>query len=281
MGKRKSSISKKKVLDKQKPKRKLRLFRLRRQTALLTAFIATSYATYRYYDNLDLIKWSQLAMPGQDAKDIQLTIFPELEKEDEKSVRYLFKDIDDLNRSELELRLKQAQKLLSAKAISMIQIRPMHFALFIEFHTPKFAIDLGTPRFVNAKGQVYGFFKEGQHSWLPILRGLKLTGKPEFLDDQTMVLDHETKTVVNEALLLFEQSLSYNITYRDLYFDPYRGFRGYLSNHRISVELGREPFETRLGRFRKILDDLTQKGISSAHVELDFQDKAFVRELGT
>lgn len=280
MRKRKTP-AKKRILDQQKPKRKPRIDRFLRFGFLLSAIAGSAFAVYQYILPLDFQAWVKI--PQKDSKPavIELTIFPELEKDDEKNIRQIFTKIDHSDREALKKGLLQVQKMLSAKAISMIQIRPLHFSLFIEFHTPKFAIELGTPRFVNANGQVYGFFKEGQHSWLPIVKGLKLTDKPEFLADQTMVLDEFNQNVVKEVLFLLELSLSYNITYRDIHFDPYRGFRGQLSNHRISVELGRKPFDKRLSRLRKILDDLTEKGVPSAHIELDFQDKAFVRELGT
>lgn len=283
MAKRKNKkISKSKVLEQQKPKRKWRVSRNLKKTFLLSLAGLAVYYAYHNRHKVDFIELSQLIQgSGEKDHEVKLSIFPEVAKDDEVTVRQLFSAIDRLSRSELKSRLQQAQELLAAKAISMIQIRPHHFALFIEFHTPKFAIDLGKARFVNNQGEVFGFFKEGQHSWLPILRGLKLTQKPEFFPNQTMKLDLETKTVVDEALFLLDLSLSYNITYRELHFDPYRGFRGQLSNHRISVELGREPFDTRLSRLRKILDDLTQKGVSSAHIELDYQGKAFVQELGS
>ncbi|MFW7378291.1 MAG: cell division protein FtsQ/DivIB [Oligoflexus sp.] len=281
MRKRKTLPQKKKLLDQQKPKRKLRIDRYLRFGIVLSLFAGVAITVYQYVLPIDLLRWTKSSNKETSKRPIELTIFPELEKSEEKTVRHIFQNIDQFDREELKQHLYEVQKMLSAKAISMIQIRPLHFSLFVEFHTPKFAIELGTTRFVNANGQVYGFFKEGLHSWLPIVKGLKLVEKPEFLEDQTMVLDEMNQTVVDEVLLLLELSLSYNITYRDIHFDPYRGFRGQLSNHRISVELGRKPFDTRLSRLRKILDDLAEKGVPSAHIELDFQDKAFVRELGT
>jgi hypothetical protein len=281
MGKRRQPKSQTKVLSGQKPKKKRRI-RLKLKPSFLAITLGISVALSAMYFVTLRANWTWLNGEQKTSQPpIHFEIKADVSPEQKQKILRILKHSYKLSRQELTKRVYKIQNLLAAKAISLIQTKPNHYSILMDFHSPKFAVKLHTTRLVNPNGRVYGKIQQGQQDLLPILRGIDIKTKPEILPDQTLHLEPNVQNTIDEALLLINQSLSYNITYKDIEFDPYRGFRGHLGNLRISVEFGRRPFDKKLHRLRKILNDLIKQGRRSARIELDYQGKAFVRELGS
>lgn len=275
------------ILSKQRPKKRRAFISTIKASAknpfiitpilILCAFQVGAY--FKIYDHIgDFMKQNKV-ISKQEA--IQLSVTPLLNAKDHAFVHANLNQINEYKPDILENRLSKVQTYLAAESVSLIKTSSSQYHLNVNFHNPLLRIDLGKIRFINDKADVFGEVTNGLAENLPILKGLKLANKMKIKSDQTYSLDGFNKKIIQEAILLAQDSLSYNIKCDEITFDPYRGFHVKLKTKRISVELGRAPFTKKLSRLQKIIKDLNEKNTRSAHIEVDFEGKAFIQELDT
>ncbi len=134
-------------------------------------------------------------------------------------------------------------------------------------------------RFVTSDGIVFGVLNTNETTTLPILQGLYTSSPFTKSENDTFVLSPANQKIVDEALLAIQEATRYNIQYRTITYDEFRGFSAEMlePNHRII--LGFQPFESKYLRLVKIIKDLKDQGLSSARIELDYKSKAFVKEI--
>lgn len=275
------------ILSKQRPKKR-RAFISYLKSTIKKPFIYIPFLLiclhsladyFQVYVHIDQFMKQNKVITKQQT--IQLSVTPQLNAKDHAFVHATLNQINDYKPEVLEARMKKVQGYLSAESISLIKTSAIDYHLNVNFHNPLLRIDLGKIRFINEQGNVFGEVSTGLAENLPILKGLTLEDKIHIKSDQTYNLDTFNKDIVKEALLLARDSLSYNINCDEIIFDPYRGFHVKLKTKRISIEIGRAPFSKKLSRLQKILHDLNEKNTRSAHIEVDFEGKAFIQELDT
>lgn len=275
------------ILSKQRPKKRRALLSTLKSTAknpfiYIPIILAGTYTLAAYLNVYEHIQgFMQHNKVIAKKQSIQLSVTPQLNAKDHAFIHANLNQINEYKPEVLETRMKKVQSYLSAESISLIKTSAIDYHLNINFHNPILRVDLGKVRFINEKGHVFGEVTTGLAENLPILKGLTLEDKIQIKSDQTYNLDPFNEKVMQEALLLARDSLSYNINCDEIIFDPYRGFQVKLKAKRISIELGRAPFSKKLSRLQKILQDLNEKNTRSAHIEVDYEGKAFIQELDT
>jgi hypothetical protein len=275
------------ILSKQRPKKRRAFLSTFKSTAknpfiYIPTILAGTYTLAAYLNVYEHIhNFMQHNKVIAKKQSIQLSVTPQLNAKDHAFIHANLNQINEYKPEVLETRMKKVQSYLSAESISLIKTSAIDYHLNINFHNPILRVDLGKVRFINEKGHVFGEVTTGLAENLPILKGLTLEDKIQIKSDQTYNLDPFNEKVMQEALLLASDSLSYNINCDEIIFDPYRGFQVKLKAKRISIELGRAPFSKKLSRLQKILQDLNEKNTRSAHIEVDYEGKAFIQELDT
>lgn len=170
------------------------------------------------------------------------------------------------------------QKKLSAKRVTLVSLGNNTVSIDLEMHKAIAAIEFGKKRLLSDEGKVFGNYIETRDHSLPLIKGIGMKDKVSLADDQSLVLDEESVQRISEARLLINEGLRYNIHYRAIHLDPYRGFQVLLKDKRIRVEMGRTPFKKRYIKLVKILSNLSRKKVNQARIELDYQGKAFIKE---
>ncbi len=173
---------------------------------------------------------------------------------------------------------KKIQRNVSASQVHLFRTKWDQVIADFSFYKPVAGIFLGSPRLVSSDSKVFGIYDEAKHSQLPYIKGIEIANELIYLDDNSMRISEKNLRLIQEALLLIELGISYNINYKTILFDPYRGFAAMLRGKRIRVEMGRSPFENRYKKLEKILAALEKKKVHTARIELDFPGKAFIKE---
>ena len=269
----KKSKTKGNILKKQKPKKRRREIPIPKKYIAYGIFTATflSLAGYTWHlsDFSSLWKKHQIPLFYTDSiEDLSLR----------KNVDSLIERQDHHTQSDLKKLSSLIQKHISAKRISLVSPDPQSVIVQIEMHQPIAVINFGSKRLLSRAGKIFGKFNESDHHHLPMITGIAPDSKIQLNPDQSVLLDRKISPLVKEALLLIKDGLSYNINYRGIHLDKYRGFQVLLSEKRIRVEMGRAPFKQRYKKLTKILSDLNNKNVNQARIELDFHGKAFVKE---
>ena len=184
-----------------------------------------------------------------------------------------FDSLEDVKKFAIDL-----QHEIAASRVHLFRIKPTVVSIRYEFFQPVAAVQLGSGKLVNSAGKVFGSFSETKHSHLPYLKGLEIVKKLRYLEDQSLTISEKNSRLIQESLLLINTGMRYNIRYKTILFDPYRGFSALLRDKRIRVEMGRSPFEKKYKKLEKILASLEKKRVTAARIELDFKGKAFVKE---
>ena len=184
----------------------------------------------------------------------------------------------ELNEQNLFSVAKNVQEEFSSKRVTLLTLKPSRALVMVENHEPIAVIDYGRKRLVSNEGLIFGKYIEKEHFSLPLIQGISIDKKISFSSDQSISMSKKNSVLISEALLLLREGLRYNIKYRAINYDPYRGFQVLLKDKRIRVEMGRTPFKKRYVKLVKILSNLSQKRVTNARIELDYRGKAFIKE---
>lgn len=177
--------------------------------------------------------------------------------------------------------LAYTQKLQEISGASSIQlIRTGEDRIVIRSHErqPVLRIAADKIRLITAEGLVYGVAEASQES-LPILTGLlDVKGRKVTLEqDGSAVLRPEEQQAIQAALVFSSENETNRYGFKNLEWLPYRGIEA--RNEDWDVVFGMPPYGERYQKLVKIISDLNKKGVTAAKVELDYPDKAFVKQL--
>ena len=139
-------------------------------------------------------------------------------------------------------------------------------------------VDLDRRRFTTDDGIVFGEVADGSASSLPVLKGLDRRNAMQKTANGTYTVSAGNQKIIDEALLAIHDGSKYNIKYRSLVYDDFRGLSGDLEAMNYRVTLGFKPYSNKYMKLEKIILSLKERGLSSATIEVDYKGKAFVKE---
>ena len=167
---------------------------------------------------------------------------------------------------------------MALRSIQLVQTAPDRIAIATETFTPRLVAELDKLRFVSGDGVIFGNLASGETTALPILRGLYKNVPFTKSENETLILSAANQRIVDEALLAIHEGARYNIQYRSITFDEFRGLTAEMLEPNYRVTLGFRPFDLKYQRLKKVVETLKDRDLTSASIELDYAGKAFVKE---
>ena len=235
---------------------------------ILPVLVAASSCAFFYYN-------PKITLPQK--KSINKIIFlNKIDFQAKRKIQALFSEnFEKLDLKELS---HKVQNKFNFKSVS-IHINANNEVFFkLSKHRPKLMVKYGKERIFTESQKlidVDNYSVEG----LPILTGLSPIDKIEYKGDRSIYLPINDLEIIQKANLLIEKALGYNIKYKKINYDEFRGFSGQLLKNNYSVVLGFPPFEPKYKKLNRIIYELKTQGKFSANIELDYQGKAFVKKL--
>ena len=152
-----------------------------------------------------------------------------------------------------------------------------NFQLAVEPGSPVLLIEADKLRYVSGSFQVYG---HGISSSLPVLKGVFTDKKEPFkmIHSNFLALNALQKMRIKQAVHLMHLLSDSNLDVVEIHFKKFRGFLTILKNSETEVYFGIPPFSGKIKKLHSILQELAKNGRYASRVELDFEDKAFVKE---
>ena len=182
---------------------------------------------------------------------------------------------DDLLKS-----AKAVQKIGIFSDVRITKISPNQLIISLIQRQPMFCVEADKVRLVSSLGDIYGSIdtRNGDTCPGPILSGLFEDRVSHNLSDgQTLIVDDQTKSMIQEALMLLQDVQKRSVKIEKFHVEKFRGFVAELSSQGTEVALGRAPFVEKLDKLNGILEKLAVRQEQAQRIELDYQGKAFVK----
>lgn len=266
---------KKGLLDKQKPKRRSPFFTRFPKTLLSLLFIGLlAVSTYFWLRKIGPVSW---AWSRSDERP-QLLAAPELGTEDQGRIRDAYRKLERVGPRELNQLAQDLHQNLGLRSIDLIQTSPFQIWIATKPFVASLIVELDRLRYVTDDGIIFGRVPENEVQTLPILRGLDRKASLTTMSNGALIPSAGNQRIIEETLLAIREGKRYNISYRSINYDDFRGLVGDLQEPAYRVTLGFRPFDNKYLKLEKILISLKQRGLTSATIELDYKGKAFVKE---
>lgn len=266
---------KKGLLDSQKLKRRYRLLPLLKKLLPPVLVIAGGVG-------LSLWLKPRLATSGIDFlrndERPELQILSSIGVEDEAPIREAYVELTKIDGQSLPQFSERLHQKMGLRSITLIRTAPERLAIGTEPFAAEMIVELDRRRFATADGIIFGELSEGQISPLPVLKGLDRRQNMTRTANGTYRVSSGNQKIINEALLAIHEGSKYNIKYRSLVYDDFRGISGDLEASSYRVTLGFKPYSNKYMKLEKIILSLKERGLSSATIEVDYKGKAFVKE---
>lgn len=261
------------LLANQKPKRRLSLAPriIRRALLTLLCLLVASFGIYRSYRWIHSSSWSLDERPSLHA-------MRGLSDGERNSILEKYRQLTASTPEQLHRFSEQLYKNLGLRSVQMIQTAPDRIALATEPFVPELIVELDKLRFATADGIVFGQISEREGSDLTVLRGLYKNPTGMKTENGTFIVGEANQRIVDDALLAIQEAKRYNIKYRTLTYDEFRGLSGQLLDPDYRITLGFKPFDDKYLKLQKIIGSLKEQGMKSATIELDYKGKAFIKE---
>ncbi|MBC7530350.1 MAG: hypothetical protein H7318_02165 [Oligoflexus sp.] len=227
------------------------------------------YKTYSYLSETPLFAFDERP---------QLQAIRGLSEPEQAAILQRYRALGKIRPKELAGFSKDLYRTMGLRSIQLIQTAPDRIAIATETFTPKLVADLDKMRFVTDDGIVFGGMTTAKAGNLPVLHGLYKSSPFTKSENDTFVLSAANQRIVDEALLAIQEASRYNIQYRSLTFDEFRGLSAEMLEPNYRIILGFHPFDAKYLKLEKIIESLKDRGLSSATIELDYKGKAFVKE---
>ncbi len=268
------SRKRKSLLSSQKPKRhwSFSLQSSKKYILLSLGFLGVTLALGKAYS---LLSHSSLFTFEERP---QLQARRSLSEQEKTTILARYRGLDGSRPQDLKNFSKGLYQTMGLKSIQLIQTAPDRLSIATEAFTPRLVAELDQLRFVTDDGTVFGSQGAGESSALPVLRGLYKNSPLVKSDNDTFILSNANQRIVDEALLAIQEASRYNIQYRSLTFDEFRGLSAEMLEPNYRITLGFRPFDSKYLKLEKIIESLKDRGLSSATIELDYKGKAFVKE---
>lgn len=262
------------LLSSQKPKKRWSINIPSLKKAALAALglsVATfiGYRTYTYLGTTALFSFEERP---------SLQALRGLSEAEQNAILQKYRELGAINPGELEQFSRSLYRSMGLRSIQLIQTAPDRIAIATETFTPRLVAELDKLRFVTDDGVIFGGMANGETTALPILRGLYKNAPFTKSENETLVLSAANQRIVDEALLAIQEGARYNIEYRSLTFDEFRGLTAEMLEPNYRVTLGFRPFDLKYQRLKKVVETLKDREVMSASIELDYAGKAFVKE---
>ena len=154
---------------------------------------------------------------------------------------------------------------------------PYKISISLSKHIPLLKLTLGNAKCVSNEGVVYGSCADKD---MPEVFGV--LDQPihvyKKINKNELIVSEKESDLIKECIELYKKSLEENLNFNLIEFKKYRGFSITLKNSNTEVSFGKPPFQGKIKKLRKILYTLASKGKTASRIELDFEDKAFVKE---
>ncbi len=268
------SRKRKTLLDSQKPKRRwsvhlpsIKKAAFKGSLALVLAL--STYGTYRYLRTTAAFNFEERP---------SLQALHGLSEAEKNSILEKYRQLSSASPENLEAFSRGLYRGLGLRSIQLIQTAPDKLAIATETFKPKLIVELDRPRFVTEDGIIFGSAASNEGSGLPILKGLYKNASFTKSENETLVLSPANQRIVEEALLAIQEGARYNIQYRSLNYDEFRGLSGDLLEPAYRITIGFRPFDAKYLKLEKVIGSLKDRGLTSASIELDYNGKAFVKE---
>lgn len=170
------------------------------------------------------------------------------------------------------------QKALSLARVSLIRTGPQSVLLRYQEHLPLLVVRADRWRFVSADGAIYGEPDPHEANGMPKISGLLDDRKTYLWEvDNTLQLDPNEKALLLKGLQAYGLGQTQGLAIREVSVSKFRGVT--VTDRRgMEISLGTTNFEEKFQHLRTIMSDVTKRGSQAQRIELDFDDKAFVKE---
>jgi len=175
---------------------------------------------------------------------------------------------------------KKTQNQFNFRRVSLLAVSPRQISAVISLRNPVMRIELDRTRLVDDAGVVFGEAQSHDVS-LPLLKGTLDPTRLNWNDDQTLQLGAGHHEIIQQALQLQKELAKFKITPESLAYVKHRGFTAMIRDTAIEVTLGLPPFDSRADKLSQILEKMRRDGVHSARIELDYKNKAFIKEGNT
>lgn len=261
------------LLAGQRPKRRWPLFARYGKLsllAILTLALAVSGISWLH---------RQMFRPaGNGLERPQLLAAQSLDPEDQVRIRESYRSLDQVNAQTLLPMARQLHQSMGLRTINIIQTAPHRLWIATEPFEAQLLVELDRIRYVTEDGIIFGQLAENEISTLPLLKGLDRKAPLVRSPNGTLIPSSGNQRIIEDTILAIQEGKRYNIQYRSMIYDDFRGLTGELQEPAYRITLGFKPFDRKYLKLDKILASLKQRGLTSATIELDYKGKAFVKE---
>lgn len=147
--------------------------------------------------------------------------------------------------------------------------------IFVDVHRPLLITKVnGRWHYLSEEGKIYAVAERQDY---PQLLGVLTDGY--LLDSEDVVIvEPKEQQIIGQAIDLFTMARDGGLSLQKLLFEDHRGFRVKITGSDTEIFLGNAPFAAKLHKLREILVSLQAKNRQATRIELDYIDKAFIKE---
>jgi hypothetical protein len=266
---------KKGLLDSQKLKRRHRLFPLLKKLLPPVLVIAGGVG-------ISLWLKPRLSSSGFNVfrgdERPELLVLSSIGVEDDAPIREAYSQLPSINGDSLPEFAERLHQKMGLRSITLVRTAPQRLSIGTEPFAAALIVELDRRRYATDDGIIFGEVTDGTASPLPILKGLDRRQMMVRTSNGTYSVSAGNQKIIDEALLAIHEGSKYNIKYRSLVYDDFRGISGDLEASNYRVTLGFKPYSNKYMKLEKIILSLKERGLSSATIEVDYKGKAFVKE---
>jgi|GEM_PF-3177197 len=266
---------KKGLLESQKPKRRHRLLHIFKKLLPPILVIAGGVAIGQWLKP----RLHSFGLPfARSDERPELQVLSSIGVEDDAPIRSAYQQLSAMDGETLPAFAEKLHQSMGLRAITLIRTSPQRIAVGAEAFAAAMIVELDRRRYATDDGIIFGEAVEGMASSLPVLKGLSRKNALDRTANGTFIVSAGNQKIIEESLLAIHEGSKYNIKYRTLVYDDFRGLSGDLEDSNYRVTLGFKPYTHKYMKLEKIIISLKERGLSSATIELDYKGKAFVKE---
>ena len=147
--------------------------------------------------------------------------------------------------------------------------------IFIDVHRPLLITKVNSRwHYLSARGKIYAIAEQLDY---PQLSGI-LSDNHLLDSDNLIIVEPEEQRIIDQAIELFTTAGAKGLPLQRLLFENHRGFRVKITGSDTEIFLGNTPFTAKLAKLREILVSLQARNRQATRIELDYVDKAFIKE---
>ncbi len=161
--------------------------------------------------------------------------------------------------------------------VTVTQFSKELVSVHVKQRKPVAIIDADNVRYLSDDLEIYGI--AGKDDKLLLLKGFYEKDFAAKIGVNHWQINEETQKNLTIALEIYNLTVKSNIMIKEIDFDRYRGYSVALDNQPTTITLGNGDFEGKLTRLKSILESMEKEGKQASNIELDYSDKAFIKEI--